>query len=101
MPFGSRFPFVARRIRARIRGQAGYKRSAVRGSRAGPLASVPMAEKWTTAKIPDQSGRLALVTGANSGIGLRAAAALAAEGAELLLGCRNTEKGERAREEIL
>jgi NAD(P)-dependent dehydrogenase (short-subunit alcohol dehydrogenase family) len=66
-----------------------------------PLASVPMAEKWTTAEIPDQSGRIALVTGANSGIGLRAAAALAGAGAEVLLGCRNTEKGERALEEIL
>ena len=39
-----------------------------------------MSEKWTTADIPDQSGRTALVTGANSGLGLQTAKALAAAG---------------------
>ena len=60
-----------------------------------------MSEKWTTADIPDQSGRTALVTGANSGLGLQTAKALAEAGATVLLGCRNLEKAEAARAEIL
>ena len=51
---------------------------------------------WTTADIPDQAGRTALVTGANSGLGLASAEALAAKGARVLLGCRNPTKGQAA-----
>ena len=50
--------------------------------------------------MPDQRGRRALVTGANSGIGLRAATALAGARAEVILGCRDTGKGEAALESI-
>jgi NAD(P)-dependent dehydrogenase (short-subunit alcohol dehydrogenase family) len=45
--------------------------------------------RWTAADIPDQSGRTVLVTGANSGLGLRTAEALAHRGAHVLLGCRD------------
>jgi len=51
---------------------------------------------WSTADIPDQSGRIALVTGANSGLGLEIATELARAGATVVLACRNTTKAEAA-----
>jgi NAD(P)-dependent dehydrogenase (short-subunit alcohol dehydrogenase family) len=55
-----------------------------------------MTTKWTTDDIPDQRGRVAIVTGANSGIGLVAARELARAGARVVLACRDTEKGAAA-----
>jgi NAD(P)-dependent dehydrogenase (short-subunit alcohol dehydrogenase family) len=52
--------------------------------------------KWTAAQIPDQSGRAAVVTGANSGIGFHAARELARAGARVILAVRDARKGERA-----
>lgn len=51
---------------------------------------------WSEADIPDQSGRTAVVTGANSGIGFETARALAAKGARVVLACRSEEKGRDA-----
>ncbi|TGD93302.1 oxidoreductase [Methylobacterium nonmethylotrophicum] len=51
---------------------------------------------WTTAMIPPQAGRRAIVTGATSGIGYEAALALAGAGAELVLAARDTAKAEGA-----
>jgi NAD(P)-dependent dehydrogenase (short-subunit alcohol dehydrogenase family) len=50
----------------------------------------------SAAEIPDQTGRTAIITGANSGIGRAAAAALAAHGAHVVLAVRNLEKGRAA-----
>ncbi|MFD4670192.1 oxidoreductase [Lentzea sp. NPDC058450] len=52
---------------------------------------------WTEADIPDQTGRTVLVTGANSGLGLRTAQVLAGRGAHVLMGCRSVQRGEDAR----
>lgn len=51
---------------------------------------------WTTANIPDQSGRIAVITGANTGLGYETAAALAANDAHVVLAVRNVEKGKQA-----
>ncbi|MGA9719466.1 MAG: oxidoreductase [Acidobacteriaceae bacterium] len=56
--------------------------------------------KWTPRQIPTQQGRLAIVTGANSGIGFQTARYLAQAGATVILACRNAEKGEAARAKI-
>jgi len=56
---------------------------------------------WTLADMPDLSGKTILVTGANSGLGLESAKAFASKGAEVIMACRNTSKGEVARESIL
>jgi len=52
--------------------------------------------KWTSEDIPDQKGRTAIVTGANSGIGFEEAIALAKKNAEVILACRNKKRGEDA-----
>ncbi len=56
---------------------------------------------WTLADAPDQSGRVAIVTGANSGIGLETAAALGAAGARVVLACRDEGRATTARDELL
>lgn len=55
-----------------------------------------MSERWTPAKIPEQTGRRAIVTGANSGIGFPAALELARHGAAVVIASRDQAKGEAA-----
>ncbi|GAB4085428.1 SDR family NAD(P)-dependent oxidoreductase [Myceligenerans cantabricum] len=55
---------------------------------------------WNAADIPDQTGRLAVVTGANSGLGLVTATELARHGADVVLAVRNTVAGDEAARSI-
>src|SRR5215469_533833 len=55
-----------------------------------------MDRRWTAADIPDQSGRTAVVTGANSGLGFETAKALAESGAAVVLACRDLDRAEAA-----
>lgn len=52
--------------------------------------------KWTAQDIPDQAGRVAVITGANTGLGYETAAALADHGARVVLAVRNLDKGKDA-----
>jgi NAD(P)-dependent dehydrogenase (short-subunit alcohol dehydrogenase family) len=59
-----------------------------------------VASHWDIQAIPDQSGKLTVITGANSGIGYEAALALAGKGARVLLAVRSEERGRAAAERI-
>ena len=58
-------------------------------------------QKWTTDNIPDLTGKVFIVTGGNSGLGYESVKAFAEKGAEVILACRNVEKGELAKSEIV
>jgi NAD(P)-dependent dehydrogenase (short-subunit alcohol dehydrogenase family) len=55
-----------------------------------------MTTEWTAADVPDQTGRVAVVTGANTGIGYEAALVLAGKGAKVVIAVRNLDKGAKA-----
>jgi NAD(P)-dependent dehydrogenase (short-subunit alcohol dehydrogenase family) len=55
-----------------------------------------MSEKWKAADIPSLAGKRIIITGANSGIGYHAALKLARKGAQVVLACRDRQRGEEA-----
>ncbi len=58
------------------------------------------APHWTESDVPDQSGRVAIVTGSNSGLGFDTARVLAQRGAKVVMAVRDTAKGEAAAAQI-
>jgi NAD(P)-dependent dehydrogenase (short-subunit alcohol dehydrogenase family) len=56
--------------------------------------------RWTASDIPDQTGRIAVVTGGNTGLGFETAKALADHGATVVLASRDTAKADRAAQRI-
>ena len=59
-----------------------------------------MSKNWTVNDIPNLSGKVALITGANSGIGYETAKALAEKGTHVVMACRNMDKAEQAKSDI-
>lgn len=57
--------------------------------------------RWTYDDIPSQEGRVAIVTGANSGLGYYTVKGLAEKGCEVIMACRNMKKGDEAKKELL
>lgn len=60
-----------------------------------------MSNKWTTNDIPAMTGKVVIITGANSGLGLESTKAIAAKGATVVMACRNMGKAEKAKVEVL
>jgi NAD(P)-dependent dehydrogenase (short-subunit alcohol dehydrogenase family) len=56
----------------------------------------PVPDKWDASQMPSQKGKVAIVTGANSGIGYETALELARHGALVVLACLNEERGKEA-----
>lgn len=59
-----------------------------------------MSENWTTADIPDLTGKVIIVTGANSGLGFESAKEFARKGSRTILACRDMEKAQVALNQI-
>ena len=60
-----------------------------------------MSNKWTQNDMPDMTGKVVIITGANSGLGLESTKAIAAKGATVVMACRNLRKAEAAKAEVL
>ena len=56
---------------------------------------------WTVDDIPDQSARIALVTGANSGLGFETSKVLLDKGAKVIMACRSKDNAEAAKKKLL
>jgi len=59
-----------------------------------------MSSKWTQNDIPDLTGKVVIITGANSGLGLESTKTLAAKGATVVMACRNLDKAKQAQAEV-
>ncbi|MBE7552823.1 MAG: SDR family NAD(P)-dependent oxidoreductase [Anaerolineales bacterium] len=60
-----------------------------------------MKKNWTLDDMPDQAGKIVLITGANDGLGFHLTKAFAQKQAQVIMACRNLEKAEKARHEVL
>ncbi|GHF46854.1 NAD(P)-dependent dehydrogenase (short-subunit alcohol dehydrogenase family) [Deinococcus metalli] len=86
-----------------VNGQKAAWRAALFVNTLGPLAYFLRGRRhstWTEASVPDQTGRVVIVTGANSGLGLETARVLAQHGATVVMACRNAQRAQSAAEQI-
>ncbi|MDV6373279.1 oxidoreductase [Deinococcus arenicola] len=93
-----------RRLPGQLNGSRTGWRAALFLNFVGPLAYFAKGRKpsdWSEADMPDQTGRVAIVTGANSGLGYETSRALAQHGATVVMACRNAQKAEAAATRIL
>lgn len=60
-----------------------------------------MSNKWTQNDMPDMTGKVVIITGANSGLGLESTKDIAAKGATVVMACRSLRKAEEAKAEVL
>ena len=65
------------------------------------ISELAHSKPWTTENIPDLTGKTAVVSGANSGVGFCTCQSLAVRGAQVVMACRNLEKGQAAAGAIL
>ena len=66
-----------------------------------PASRLRRSARWTEADVPPQDGRVAVVTGSNTGLGFQVARVLAGRGATVVLACRDMAKAEAAADRIL
>ena len=59
------------------------------------------ANEWIEQKVPDLTGKTIIITGANSGLGFEVTKAFASKGAQVVMACRNAQKAEEAKSEVL
>lgn len=60
-----------------------------------------MSNKWTQNDMPDMTGKVVIITGANSGLGLESTKEIAAKGATVVMACRSLRKAEEAKADVL
>lgn len=60
-----------------------------------------MKKAWTSEDIPDQTGKIVIITGANSGLGLASAKKLAQKGARVIMACRSQKRGQEALKRVV
>lgn len=101
--FATAWADLSQRLPENVNGRKKVWRAALFLNGIGPLAYLTKGRKqsdWTERDMPNMRGKVAIVTGANSGIGYETARALAQHGGTVIMACRNIDKANRAANQI-